>query len=175
MSTELVFISSCSSELSGNAFVEAGVPHVVAVKVQERVTGEPRRKFRLSFAFFCFCWEIHLPFLDGALNTSNRLISPFPPPPWRRFSRSSCTSVRSRVLPCANNRRLHGKGRVRHRYEPRQRFREGRGSTGGQLSPSPRGCVADAYGGRVVSVLVYTVVLWVSFWLFSNSSLRMCS
>ena len=41
VSTELVFISSCSSELSGNAFVEAGVPHVVAVKVQERVTGEP--------------------------------------------------------------------------------------------------------------------------------------
>lgn len=40
VSTELVFISSCSSEMSGKAFVAAGVPHVVAVKVQERVTGE---------------------------------------------------------------------------------------------------------------------------------------
>lgn len=38
--TKLVFISSCSSELTGNAFVEAGVPHVVAVKREESVTGE---------------------------------------------------------------------------------------------------------------------------------------
>lgn len=38
--TALVFISSCSSELSGLAFVEAGVPHVVAVKREESVTGE---------------------------------------------------------------------------------------------------------------------------------------
>lgn len=38
--TELVFISSCSSEMSGKAFVEAGVPHVVAVKREESVTGE---------------------------------------------------------------------------------------------------------------------------------------
>lgn len=37
--TELVFISSCSSEMSGKAFVEAGVPHVVAVKREESVTG----------------------------------------------------------------------------------------------------------------------------------------
>lgn len=38
--TQLAFISSCSSELSGNAFVEAGVPHVVAVKVKEAVAGK---------------------------------------------------------------------------------------------------------------------------------------
>lgn len=38
--TEIVFISSCASERSGQAFVEAGVPHVVAVKVEERITGE---------------------------------------------------------------------------------------------------------------------------------------
>lgn len=38
--TRLVFISSCSSELSGNAFVEAGVPHVVAIKQRQGVSGE---------------------------------------------------------------------------------------------------------------------------------------
>lgn len=38
--TQLAFISSCSSESTGNAFVEAGVPHVVAVKVKEAVTGK---------------------------------------------------------------------------------------------------------------------------------------
>ncbi|CBJ30253.1 SH2 domain containing protein [Ectocarpus siliculosus] len=37
--TELVFISSCSSEMSGRACVEAGVPHVVAVKHKANVTG----------------------------------------------------------------------------------------------------------------------------------------
>lgn len=39
VSTELVYISSCSSERSGKAFEEAGVPHVVAVKMQENITG----------------------------------------------------------------------------------------------------------------------------------------
>lgn len=38
--TDLVFISSCSSEFIGKAFVEAGVPHVVAVKREQNVTGE---------------------------------------------------------------------------------------------------------------------------------------
>lgn len=38
--TQLAFISSCKSELTGNAFVEAGVPHVVAVKAEEAVAGK---------------------------------------------------------------------------------------------------------------------------------------
>lgn len=37
--TELVFVNSYSPEMCGNAFVEAGVPHVVAVR-REIVTGE---------------------------------------------------------------------------------------------------------------------------------------
>lgn len=40
VSTELVYISSCSSEPSGKAFEEAGVPHVVAVKMQGIITGD---------------------------------------------------------------------------------------------------------------------------------------
>ena len=47
--TELVFISSCSSEMSGKAFVEAGVPHVVAVKREESVTGV------FIMLMFCCC------------------------------------------------------------------------------------------------------------------------
>ena len=42
--TKLVIISSCSSERSGDAFVEAGVPHVVAVRNKQSVSGE-----------YCFC------------------------------------------------------------------------------------------------------------------------
>lgn len=38
--TKLVFISSCCSEWSGQAFVDAGVPHVVAVKAGDDVEGE---------------------------------------------------------------------------------------------------------------------------------------
>ncbi len=37
--TKLVFIGSCSSELTGKAFVDAGVPHVVAVKHRQSVSG----------------------------------------------------------------------------------------------------------------------------------------
>lgn len=37
--TKLVFLSSCCSERSGDAFVEAGVPHVVAVRKGQSVTG----------------------------------------------------------------------------------------------------------------------------------------
>ena len=40
VNTKLVFISSCCSEDSGNAFVEAGVPHVVAVNKGQSVHGE---------------------------------------------------------------------------------------------------------------------------------------
>ncbi|CAM9719867.1 unnamed protein product [Scytosiphon promiscuus] len=47
--TELVFISSCSSELTGNAFVEAGVPHVVAVKREESVTDQAAQLFATQF------------------------------------------------------------------------------------------------------------------------------
>ncbi|CAM9674291.1 unnamed protein product [Ectocarpus sp. 4 AP-2014] len=47
--TELVFISSCSSEASGNAFVEAGVPHVVAVKREESVTDQAAQQFAKQF------------------------------------------------------------------------------------------------------------------------------
>ncbi|CAN0472216.1 unnamed protein product, partial [Laminaria digitata] len=35
--TQLAFISACSSEKCGDAFVDAGVPHVVAVKGKEAV------------------------------------------------------------------------------------------------------------------------------------------
>ncbi|CAN0532236.1 unnamed protein product, partial [Ectocarpus sp. 12 AP-2014] len=47
--TELVFISSCSSEMSGRACVEAGVPHVVAVKHKANVTDEEARHFSTVF------------------------------------------------------------------------------------------------------------------------------
>ncbi|CAM9759163.1 unnamed protein product [Ectocarpus sp. 6 AP-2014] len=47
--TELVFISSCSSEASGNAFVDAGVPHVVAVKREESVTDQAAQQFAKQF------------------------------------------------------------------------------------------------------------------------------
>ncbi|CAN0443908.1 unnamed protein product [Ectocarpus sp. 12 AP-2014] len=46
--TQLVFISSCSSEASGNAFVAAGVPHVVAVKHNAEVKGWPGSSQRFS-------------------------------------------------------------------------------------------------------------------------------
>ena len=45
--TKLVFISSCSSERAGNAFAEAGVPHVVAVKDGHEVSG--------GYCFCCCC------------------------------------------------------------------------------------------------------------------------
>ncbi|CAB1101246.1 unnamed protein product [Ectocarpus sp. CCAP 1310/34] len=47
--TELVFISSCSSEMSGRACVEAGVPHVVAVKHEANVTDEEALHFSTVF------------------------------------------------------------------------------------------------------------------------------
>ncbi|CAN0116084.1 unnamed protein product [Ectocarpus sp. 8 AP-2014] len=47
--TQLVFISSCSSETSGNVFVAAGVPHVVAVRHNAGVTDEAARKFATVF------------------------------------------------------------------------------------------------------------------------------
>ncbi|CAM9741858.1 unnamed protein product, partial [Ectocarpus sp. 12 AP-2014] len=47
--TQLVFISSCSSEASGNVFVAAGVPHVVAVKHNAGVTDEAARVFATVF------------------------------------------------------------------------------------------------------------------------------
>jgi hypothetical protein len=34
---DFVFISACHSRATGEAFVEAGVPHVVCVKVEEMV------------------------------------------------------------------------------------------------------------------------------------------
>lgn len=40
MTPKLVFVSSCCSEDSGNFFVKAGVPHVVAVKKGQSVSGE---------------------------------------------------------------------------------------------------------------------------------------
>ncbi|CBJ30255.1 SH2 domain containing protein [Ectocarpus siliculosus] len=47
--TQLVFISSCSSEASGNVFVAAGVPHVVAVKHNAGVTDGAAREFANVF------------------------------------------------------------------------------------------------------------------------------
>ncbi|CAM9461294.1 unnamed protein product [Ectocarpus sp. 13 AM-2016] len=47
--TQLVFISSCSSEASGNVFVAAGVPHVVAVKHNALLTDGTARKFATVF------------------------------------------------------------------------------------------------------------------------------
>ncbi|CAM9339383.1 unnamed protein product, partial [Discosporangium mesarthrocarpum] len=49
VTTQLVLISSCESELSGKAFVEAGVPHVVAVRLQERVTDQAAELFGRNF------------------------------------------------------------------------------------------------------------------------------
>ncbi|CAM9490302.1 unnamed protein product, partial [Choristocarpus tenellus] len=47
--TQLVFVSSCNSEDSGQAFVGAGVPHVVAVKFHERVTDQAAQTFSRVF------------------------------------------------------------------------------------------------------------------------------
>ncbi|CAN0221959.1 unnamed protein product, partial [Ectocarpus fasciculatus] len=47
--TQLAFISSCASEPIGNAFVEAGVPHVVAVKHNEEVGDEAAMDFSPVF------------------------------------------------------------------------------------------------------------------------------
>ncbi|CAN0148441.1 unnamed protein product, partial [Ectocarpus fasciculatus] len=47
--TQLVFISSCASEPIGNAFVEAGVPHVVAVKHDAEVKDEAALDFSKLF------------------------------------------------------------------------------------------------------------------------------
>ncbi|CAB1107063.1 unnamed protein product [Ectocarpus sp. CCAP 1310/34] len=47
--TQLVFIGSCSSEVSGNVFVAAGVPHVVAVKHNSGVTDGAAREFATVF------------------------------------------------------------------------------------------------------------------------------
>ncbi|CAN0111036.1 unnamed protein product, partial [Ectocarpus sp. 4 AP-2014] len=49
MKTQLVFISSCSSEASGQVFVAAGVPHVVAVKHNAGVTDDAAREFAAVF------------------------------------------------------------------------------------------------------------------------------
>ncbi len=36
--TQLVFVSACSSQATGQIFVDAGVPHVVAIKLNSLVT-----------------------------------------------------------------------------------------------------------------------------------------
>lgn len=47
--TKLVFVSACHSENVGRQFVEAGVPHVVAVKTDAKITDEASRAFASSF------------------------------------------------------------------------------------------------------------------------------
>ncbi|CAN0222368.1 unnamed protein product, partial [Scytosiphon promiscuus] len=49
MNTKLVFINSCCSELSGNAFAEAGVPHVIAVKEVKSISDQAARHFSELF------------------------------------------------------------------------------------------------------------------------------
>lgn len=60
--TKLVFITACCSEESGNAFVEVGVPHVVAVKKGQSISGEVSAAASgLSLVVCCcvFCCTIH--------------------------------------------------------------------------------------------------------------------
>ncbi|KAG5175659.1 hypothetical protein JKP88DRAFT_130718, partial [Tribonema minus] len=42
---QLVFVSACHSAALGSAFVEAGVPHVVAVRSGEQISDEVARVF----------------------------------------------------------------------------------------------------------------------------------
>eukprot|EP00471_Norrisiella_sphaerica_P000722 CAMPEP_0184484466 /NCGR_PEP_ID=MMETSP0113_2-20130426/6181_1 /TAXON_ID=91329 /ORGANISM="Norrisiella sphaerica, Strain BC52" /LENGTH=1005 /DNA_ID=CAMNT_0026865467 /DNA_START=518 /DNA_END=3532 /DNA_ORIENTATION=+ len=46
---ELVFVAACHSEKAGEAFVNAGVKHVIAVRVTERVQDEGARHFQNQF------------------------------------------------------------------------------------------------------------------------------
>lgn len=47
--TQLVFVSACHSESAGHSFAAAGVPHVVAVKYDEKVTDYAARVFAEQF------------------------------------------------------------------------------------------------------------------------------
>jgi hypothetical protein len=46
---EFVFVSACNSENVGKAFVQAGVPHVIAVRRQEQVADDAARMFMKQF------------------------------------------------------------------------------------------------------------------------------
>eukprot|EP00471_Norrisiella_sphaerica_P008344 CAMPEP_0184494018 /NCGR_PEP_ID=MMETSP0113_2-20130426/27594_1 /TAXON_ID=91329 /ORGANISM="Norrisiella sphaerica, Strain BC52" /LENGTH=719 /DNA_ID=CAMNT_0026879567 /DNA_START=141 /DNA_END=2300 /DNA_ORIENTATION=+ len=46
---KLVFVAACHSESTGRAFVEAGVKHVIAVKISEKVADAGARHFMNSF------------------------------------------------------------------------------------------------------------------------------
>lgn len=46
---EFVFVSACNSENVGKAFVQAGVPHVIAVRRQEQVADDAARTFMKQF------------------------------------------------------------------------------------------------------------------------------
>jgi hypothetical protein len=49
--TRLVFVSACYSENTGNVFVNAGIPHVVAVKNANRVSNQAARDFTQTFYY----------------------------------------------------------------------------------------------------------------------------
>jgi hypothetical protein len=46
---KFVFVSACHSESAGNAFVEAGVPHVIAVRTDSQVCDKSAQKFMHHF------------------------------------------------------------------------------------------------------------------------------
>jgi len=46
---QLVIVSACYSEYTGNAFVEAGVPHVVCVRVNDRILDKAAQAFTRAF------------------------------------------------------------------------------------------------------------------------------
>ena len=48
---KLVFVSACSSAPLANAFVNAGVPHVVAVKLNERIEDHAAIEFTKAFYY----------------------------------------------------------------------------------------------------------------------------
>lgn len=111
VTTELVFISSCSSEKSGHAFVEAGVPHVVAVKVQERVTGEsePRGGNGCRVALSC-CWGCSFYLLFMLVVIAVAAVAAV-----AMIARPSGAVVLRGVLPCAHHRRIHSRRLVQVR------------------------------------------------------------
>ena len=51
---QLVFVSACYSEASGRAFVDAGVKHVIAVKMGAKVADRSSRTFMEQFYLALF-------------------------------------------------------------------------------------------------------------------------
>jgi len=67
--TQVVFVSACHSESAGRAFADAGVPHVVAVKTEARVSDQASRTFAQSFYLPLFMGQTVLQAFEIAVNS----------------------------------------------------------------------------------------------------------